>query len=56
MPECSMVNWLLDIVVESFGSYQTIRCFGSLQFFNSLYKLDTATEIVHVYPAVIGRV
>ena len=35
MPECSMVNWLFDIVVESFGSYQTIRCFGCLQFVSS---------------------
>ena len=35
MPECFMVNWLFDIVVESFGSYETIRCFGCLQFVNS---------------------
>ena len=35
MPECSMVNWLFDIVVESFASYQTIRHFRCLQFVNS---------------------
>ena len=35
MPECTMVNLLFDIVVESFGSYQTIRCFGCLQFVSS---------------------
>ena len=39
MSECSMINWLLDIVVESFGSYQKIRCFGSLQFVNSFVNL-----------------
>ena len=53
MPECTMVNLLFDIVVESFGSDQTIRCFGCLQFVNSF---DTATEIVQLCPAVIGRV
>ena len=53
MPECTMVNLLFDIVVESFGSYQTIRCFGCLQFVNSF---DTATEIVQLCPAVIRRV
>ena len=42
MPERTMVNLLFDIVVESFGSYQTIRCFGCLQFVNSF---DTATEM-----------
>ena len=35
MSECSMVNWLFDIVMESFGSCQTIRCFGCLEFANS---------------------
>ena len=35
IPGRSIVNWLFDIVVEPFGSYQTIRCFGSFQFVNS---------------------
>ena len=34
VPECSMVNWLFDIVVESFGSY----VFGCLQFVNSFVQ------------------
>ena len=33
---CNMATWLFDIVVESFGSHLTIRCFGCLQFVNSL--------------------
>ena len=28
-------SWLFDIILESFGSYQTIRCSGCLQFVNS---------------------
>ena len=33
MPECSMVNWLLDIVVES----------DAFNLLTVLYKLDTAS-------------
>ena len=49
MPECSMVNCLFDIVVESFGSYLL-----GIMFCINLILL--ATEIVHIYPAVTGRV
>ena len=35
MPECSIVNWLFDLVVESLGSYRTIRYFGCFQFVSS---------------------
>ena len=43
MPECSMVNWLSDIVGKSFGSYQTVRCFlDAFNLLTVLLKLDTA--------------
>ena len=44
MPECSMLNWLFDIVVESSGYYQTARCFlDPFNLLTVLYKLDTTT-------------
>ena len=39
MSECSIVSWLFDIVVESFGSYETIRYFGCLEFVNSFVQV-----------------
>ena len=39
MSECSMVNWLFDIVVESFGSFSRQPVvFGCLQFVNSFVQ------------------
>ena len=39
MPECSMVSWLLDIAVESFGSYQTIRCLGRAHMLKNIKNI-----------------
>ena len=43
MPEYSMVNWLFDIMVESFGSIRQSDVLDAFNLLTVSYKLDTST-------------
>ena len=43
MPEYSMVNWLFDIMVESFRSIRQSDVLDAFNLLTVSYKLDTST-------------
>ena len=49
IPECSMVNWLFDLVVQSLGSYQISDVLDAFDLLAVLYKLDTASYRLYTY-------
>ena len=43
IPECSMVNWLFDIVWNLLGLIRESAVFDAVNLLTDLYKLDNAS-------------